>query len=189
MFLNLYNGVSMWDPNNTVHAKCLVHCPSCNQYSIIGNKRYVAFLLFVQLPLSPVHEPLKNKILSYSFLSLELIKVPPPSRCLIGVCGVMTLYAFYPVVSLGLPLFHCSILELKGCPSTPPPSTPPPPGQALFPSRGLAVFFCLALAYKAPAPKLSHCLWFITPGAPCPTQLYVATQVAVQWCVQASLSF
>lgn len=46
-----------------------------------------------------------------------------------------------------------------------------------------------AQACKASTPEVSCFLWFITPRAPCPTWLYVAAQVAVQWCVQALISF
>lgn len=98
---------------------------------------------------------------------------------MIDVCGVIKLDAFDPLASLRLPIFQCSALELWGSPQ----------GRPWSPPQGWQMFLRLAPAHKAPTPRFSHSLWFITPRAPCPTWLYVATKVAVQWCVQALLSF
>ena len=103
--------------NNIVHDKCLMHCPLPSEFSIIEDKCYIALSVFVQLPFPLVHKSPKNKILSYSTLCLQsLSRCPHSDRCQIDVCRVVKLYDFHPLISLGLSFFHCSALQLRGCP-------------------------------------------------------------------------
>lgn len=153
--------------------KGLGHCLSHSKFSINGNKRYIALLLFAHLLFPLVWQtPQRHDPFLFICVSSATIKVLSPSRCITDVCGGMDLYAFHPLASLRLCLLHSPYLELRG-----------------YPLWAWQVFLCLAPTYEAPTPKLSHSLWFITPGAPCSTWLYVAIQVAVQWCVQVLLSF
>lgn len=59
----------------TVHAKCLMHCLFCssniNKFFINGNTCFIILLLSVHLPSPPTHDPIKDKALFCSSLSLQ----------------------------------------------------------------------------------------------------------------------